>query len=119
MDAQIFSQEFWYSLRSRTSVRGIGSNQCYDWCYETIDLLLKDDRKGQFVMKDSLRSFEFARKGLWWCHGWIETETLKGRFIADGTAGQIDKKYADGFYGLLDQAPPELRAVYDNGILTC
>src|SRR3989344_6486874 len=113
MNPTIFDEAFWRDLRSRTSVRGVGHNQCY----ESIDLLLKDGENERFIIKDALRSFEYARKGLWWCHGWIETTTSQGKFVADGTAGQIDRNYVNGFYGLLDQAPPELRAVYDNGIL--
>ena len=119
MGVDIFNDKYWHDLRSRTSVRGVGHNQCYEWCYGTLDLLLKENGIVRFEMKDALRDIEFARKGLWWLPGWIETETPQGIFVADGTAGQIDKTYVDGFYGLLYQAPHELKKLYEIGIPTC
>ncbi len=119
MDSRIFDRDYWHDLRSRTSVRGIGYNQCDDWSRESIDLLVKDGRPERFVMYETLRhmSPELAKRG--WFHCWIETATPQGRFVADGTAGQMDGSFTDGFYGFLDQASPILRDIYLNGYPTC
>ncbi len=85
---------------------------CAVWCQLALKQLKEDGLEGGFVQNASTNSPVLDRTGLRF-HTWVERTSEDGkRFIADGTAGQIDSSYKDGFYGSAEEAPESLRELY-------
>jgi hypothetical protein len=106
----ICNEEFWHELRKQTVVHGsIGSGLCYDWAREAKELLEKGGICAYIVKRAGLPIL--TKTGLAY-HAWLELDVSGRYFIADGTAGQIDKDLPLGFYGFLEQIPNSLVNVY-------
>ena len=107
---QYLHREFWLELRRKTGVSGDGRGICDNWCQEALKILKGYNFEDAFLQKAaSLKGV--VRNGLHY-HEWLEADKNGRRYIADGTADQIDPRFADGFYGFLEEAPETLRPVY-------
>ena len=104
----------WLSLREQSCVAGkIGRGDCHNWSIEVKELLLPVN----LYQKAEIRVvYKIPPElGLRY-HSWLEfrvnhkmSSTI---FIADGTAGQIDPLFPEGFYDLINAAPVGLANVY-------
>ena len=102
------NRDFWISLRENTRVRGkIGKGQCLEWC---MDALQHQEVAGNFQLHmavlEEIQIDQYALSVL--VHYWLK----KGDYLADGTAGQYDPEYPEGYYGPSDAVPAVLREVY-------
>tara|TARA_Y100000310_G_scaffold341089_1_gene439080 strand:+ start:19429 stop:19776 length:348 start_codon:yes stop_codon:yes gene_type:complete len=114
MTSNPFAQEFWIYLRNKTVLKDtIGHCLCWVWCNDSLDLLVEEGIN-EFRKKIASGGNVLREKGLN-LHWWLEADTNKGRYVADGTAGQINPDYPLGFYGSLKEAPTDLAEVYSNG----
>lgn len=107
MEERLRDQSFWKELRKKTRVKGDGKGQCEDWCRDA----LQDEAVASCFMiqkaeMGTIQIDQYATSIL--VHYWLEA----GGFIADGTAGQFDPEYEDGFYGLFREASDLLKHVY-------
>ncbi len=109
----INDSNYWILLRKSTRVNGkIGKGQCCDWCEDALQK--KDVAQGfthQVAELGEIQIDQYATSVLE--HHWLEQDG----FIADGTAGQYDLEYPEGYYGLLDKAPDRLKEVYTKKII--
>lgn len=115
MDVDLFSEEFWLILRPFIFPSGeVGRNSCHHWTQEAQHLC------------SGINGFSFEPYGLenidqrelpvrLSTHYWLQAPGPRGVFIADGTAGQIDKTHSLGFYGYGHEAPSPLRNLYEQG----
>ena len=102
------NKDFWVSLREKTRVGGkIGQGQCLEWC---LDALQNKEVAANFQLRmavlEEIQIDQLATSVL--VHYWLEKEG----FLADGTAGQYDPEYPEGYYGPSDAVPAILRDVY-------
>jgi len=116
MNEKLFSRDYWFSLRTNTRVNGqTGRLRCPWWCE---DVLQNEEVSQVFVRKTAdlgdIQIDQYATSRL--SHHWLEAEHNGERFIADGTAGQFDPQYPDGFYGTFEQAPDSLKQIYSKKI---
>lgn len=116
MNPSIATQAFWLGLRSRTSANGkIGKGLCNKWAAEVLAIL--DNEISEHEMKpyrlDAISLKLLGDIGTHF-HEWIELRELGRRFIADGTAGQIDERFLRGYYGPIENVPADsdLKKVY-------
>ena len=110
--------KFWKELRKRTSLDGrIGEEECYYWCYDALKLLSEYGAHG-FKIIDGTLPRETVRKYSLFMddHRVLAREYPSGIFIADGTAGQVNKRYPEGYYGYSINAPRKLKLFYDDAI---
>jgi hypothetical protein len=112
MNENIFSANFWFSLRSSTRVaNGNGSLRCDHWCE---DALANPVVARIFVMQSArlgdVQIDQYATSYL--DHYWLEAYLARTIFVADGTAGQFDPRFPAGYYGLLNRASAQLKEVY-------
>lgn len=92
----------------------VGRELCFEWCIKAVQITIDN-------FSDSNFQIEWAERTALWIplelkiksHGWLECCENRDRFIADGTAGQIDQQYRLGFYGFLEGASERLRVIYE------
>lgn len=111
------SIDYWLGLieRSPEVESAIKIKHCYDWIRAAEEIINKDGLAGIFNVgyKQDFGKDDFLKQNFGiWQHVWLQTLTTKGRYIADGTACQLDSNYPAGFYGFIDEAPERLRSVY-------
>ncbi|MEK6968326.1 MAG: hypothetical protein AABX51_06860 [Nanoarchaeota archaeon] len=100
-----FTQEYWVNLNSdiKDIVHNFDFSWGFEWAVDAYNLLKDDGKEFLFVIEANDE------------HMWIEHRSLRrGRFIADGLAGQYDPVYPNGYYGLVKDAPVKLREIYEN-----
>lgn len=108
MTERIFDKSYW--LSSRKAIKGNGQGHCKDWC----EGVLKEEKVAQMfsVQRANLGKIQidqYATSIL--VHYWLETKD-DIPFIVDGTAGQFDPQYPEGYYGPIDQASHKLKEIY-------
>ena len=121
-----FSRDSWLKIREETGfgerVRRsstpegkAGRAHCYRWVEWMHQLIKNPDFKFNSA-RTTGKSGEFVRKKFDLNdHVWLEAMTDDGkRYIADGTAGQSDPNYFDGFYGTFDEASHVLQRIYED-----
>ncbi len=96
----------WKVIRSRSGIIGPGNGRCKIWCYTA----LKDPLVATLY---SARCSDLSSIGRVNLEHWFLTS---GRKIADGTAGQYDPRYPEGFYGDLYDASQLLISIYLLGV---
>lgn len=108
-ERDILNQNYWLELRTHTRVNGqVGNLKCMDWCE---DVLKKAPGfKLVSVEVGDIQIDQYATSIL--SHHWLEINQDGHTFIADGTAGQFDSKFPDGYYGDLENAPETLKLIY-------
>ncbi len=106
---------FWTELRRRTTLDGrIGIEECSVWCEQALELLTNYQIRGFKKVEGFVSTKMVGKYGLFVnTHRALAQRSPEGIFIADGTAGQIDKRYPQGFYGYVSEAPELLRLFYD------
>ena len=116
MNENIFNIDFWLSLRKRTRVNGtVGRSNCKDWCHDALrDPDVARTFTEQIAELGDIQIDQIATSVL--VHHWLEALKGSTTFAADGTAGQYDTNYPDGYYGPVDEAPPVLRDVYSKKV---
>ncbi len=108
----VHSEIFWFKLRNMTDLRNlIGRGLCDVWANQAKDILDSYPTSHSFEVmvaadKPAVTIHKIAS------HYWLESPVPGGIFIADGTAGQIDQRYPEGYYGLCVKAPRPLRDIY-------
>ncbi len=114
----LFSQDFWTNWRETsgfnefmraTSNYPIGRARCHTW----VDWVDQYRPSGEFPfvgVQATGESHKLLNELGFDIHVWIESRD--GKYIADGTAGQIDPSFPFGFYGTLQEASPILRKAY-------
>ncbi|MBI2545663.1 hypothetical protein HYV81_00620 [Candidatus Woesearchaeota archaeon] len=109
-----FTENFWLALRPETSVMDNGFDQCKIWTDKTLKLLkikLPWNIRRQFHFEGTHALPYLSERGLG-SHHWLMAKKSGRYYIADGTAGQLHPNYPQGFYGWLDEAPPDLMELY-------
>lgn len=95
----------WRDIRKKAKITGTGAGHCLDWCLAAEDILRKKGYRGFQLKEENLGAgFLF--------HAWLERDVPEGTYVADGTAGQFDLQYHEGFYGLSRDASNKLKIVY-------
>jgi hypothetical protein len=110
MNEQLQSKQFWSTVREQAGITGLGATQCSQWC----DSALKNDLVAALFSRKiaDLGQYQIGQyEALTLVHHWLQN----GDEIADGTAGQFDSRYLDGYYGTIDDAPDGLREIYKQG----
>ena len=111
MSIDWFSNEFWLELRKKTCVKeGNGKKLCLDWCNDALSLLEESIFQKEVAILGEIHLDQYAVLEL--VHYWLETNYQGERYIADGTAGQFDTDFPEGYYGLLKKAPESLKKIY-------
>ncbi|MBI1935002.1 hypothetical protein HYS31_01040 [Candidatus Woesearchaeota archaeon] len=113
------SKDYWLALKRIPEVKSaIEIRHCYSWIRAAICAISADGLQDKFKVGgiQDLRDFDkgnilHENFGIWQ-HVWLEAQTKDGLYITDGTAGQLDSSYPDGFYGFVEDAPEKLRMVY-------
>lgn len=110
MGESLQSKQFWSAVREQAGIAGLGRGDCSHWCTVALE---NDSIAAAFSRKiadlGQLQIDQYAQLTL--VHHWLQN----GNEIADGTAGQFDSHYPDGYYGSLDDAPETLKEVYRQG----
>lgn len=106
---RIIETEFWLLIREGTRVNGgVGACQCEGWCK---DVLENENVANEFTPATAelgeIQIDQYATSIL--THNWLERGD---GFITDGTAGQFDPEYPEGYYGYPNNAPDKLKAIY-------
>lgn len=102
--SEIFTEDYWIRLRKNTSVEGEAGGYCVEWCEQAYRIIDNDGFGSLFIFQGTCT------------HSWLEHKSWRvGKFIADGTAGQFDLNYPEGFYGMIESASEELQKIYDGG----
>lgn len=111
-------KKFWRELRKRTSLDDrIGSEECAIWCDEALEILRDYNGHGFRRIEGIISTETWIKYDLFVnAHQVLARKYPEGLFIADGTAGQIDKKYLLGFYDYVHNAPEKLRLFYEPAI---
>ncbi len=106
--------QFWITLRKRTSLDGrVGFEECSLWCDEALNILRDYRVHGFRKIENSVSLRVIAKYGLVIdAHRFLVRNYAEGIFIADGTAGQVDKNYPLGFYNWRDCASERLSLFY-------
>jgi hypothetical protein len=100
--------EMWKTIRKELGITGAGKGKCLDWCVLAMYELQKEGHAGFYGRIAGYQAFGPMK------HAWLERIEPQGLFVADGTAGQFDTKYQQGFYGNLVSVSAKLRKVYDD-----
>ena len=88
--------------------------RCRPWTRKTMSLLSADGLERFFSpIEASKRKLFVSPDYTLSVHSWIQTISQGERFIADGTAGQLDRNYPLGFYGFVLNCPENLRRIYE------
>jgi hypothetical protein len=108
MGERILDTDYWLSIRSdKTGVTGAGKGQCKDWCRDVLEIdEIASNFTHQVAELGTIQIDQYATSIL--VHHWLEMDD----FIADGTAGQFESEYENGYYGPFDKAPDKLKVVY-------
>ena len=120
MASKWFSRDFWTNFREISGFNDFmkllnkypyGDGKCDTW----VDLVNQErDRKEPFPFRKAITADLAPEKrvGFQW-HVWLEAEMPNGgRYIADGTAGQIDPNYPQGYYGTFEEASDPLKEIF-------
>lgn len=103
------------TLRGRVGIEGVGLNKCRIWADSTFRLL-EEERGTVFRGFEIASGVQFACGGFaMYVHHWLQKQTSSGVYIADGTAGQFDRDYPNGFYSLVKEASKPLMNFYEKG----
>ena len=100
--------EIWRAVRKKLGITGVGKGKCLDWSIIAMEELQKARHNGFYGRIAGYKPFTPVK------HAWLERTESQGLFIADGTAGQFDSKYRQGFYGYTEDLSAKLRKVYDD-----
>jgi hypothetical protein len=115
--AEIYKPRFWYELHQAYPILNELKEirDCYSWSGKAMEVLRRERLEGIF----QYLSIQQMEEDGWlhettgvWAHIALVRPEGDTFFIADGTAGQFDQDYANGFYGYLDQAPELLQKIY-------
>jgi len=107
-----FNQEFWIELRKGMGIEGLGRGQCTVWCKEALAQLIDIEKSHPFLGMMTKIPTNWGVEVS--AHYWLECDNDSSRYIADGTAGQINRNYRNGFYGFVHKIPSSLLRVYNN-----
>ena len=114
--ANLRDKYFWQELRRQTSLDGrVGIEEAAVWCDEALAVLPKGHgfrTVTGFASGDEVRQYALFINA----HSVLASRYHDGVFIADGTAGQEERSYPLGYYGLLKDAPARLRLFYVDGV---
>ena len=112
---ELLKEDFWVDLRRAIfQDEGIGFFLCAKWNIQAIIKLEEIGVGKNFIEKAvQSRNLFVSESYSLNSHRWLETENDGERFIADGTAGQIDPNYPLGFYGFISKASESLRRIYN------
>lgn len=109
VENNIYDRGFWINLRIQTRVNGqLGVLRCTDWCEDALTKVSGFIERS--VVVGDVQIDQYATSQL--SHHWLERIEDEQVFIADGTAGQFDLQFPDGYYGTLDDAPLKLKLIY-------
>lgn len=103
------SKELWDDLRKQAGIKGLGQGDCSHWC----TIALENDLVAHIFSRKiaylgQVQIDQYAQLSL--VHHWLQN----GEEIADGTAGQFDDQYPDGYYGAIQNASEALRKIYES-----
>lgn len=107
----MLTPEYWFDIRKKTRVAdSIGAGWCKYWAQDVLLVpeISRNFRKC-FALLDIVQIEESAPTAL--IHVWLESLKYID-WVADGTAGQYDEKYSDGYYGLKQNAPVILQRIW-------
>jgi hypothetical protein len=98
----------WKEIRQNTRVNGIGRLQCEWWCEDAQNYLPGYTLK--VVKVGTIQIDQYATSIL--RHFFLQKKEGGKIMIADGTAGQFDSNYPEGYYGPVEEAPDSLKTIY-------
>lgn len=110
--------KFWIDLRKQTSLDGrVGVEECSFWCQEALALLSEYGKHGFRKIEGGVPTKMIGKYGLYvnW-HRVLARNDPEGIFIADGTAGQVQKEFPLGRYSYLDDTPRPLLLFYEDAV---
>jgi hypothetical protein len=82
--------------------------KCTDWVEDVFPKVLGFTKRVALI--GDIQIDQYATSNLF--HHWLENKQDGRVFIADGTAGQFDSQFSEGYYGFLENASIKLREIY-------
>ena len=112
-EVDLFDLKYWQNMRTRVPPETLKKGKCNRWSLHAGILIDQDYRGNGFEIKVS-EDASIVRDSGFSFHVWLENNQKGKRFIADGAAGYLSPEFPKGFYGFAEEAPENLRAMYEN-----